>query len=321
MKQFLFIFLLAAGSMAPSRACLNIFGVDSSGRTHMVEHYFFSRVRFNGNTIAAKIKILNLKFRKGIYKYENISDYGAYLLMGGHFEEGMQIFRALIQKYPNDYSIRANTAVAYELNGNLDSALYWEQQAIAINPRAHGGSEWIHLKILEAKKNMQADANWCVTHHVTGIQDSVQKKLRHQNFEPDVIEQFRHFVDQLSERLPFTYGADPVMGKLLMELGDAYQVASVYRSYYCYALAQYFYPALQTQCTEKMERIKINYPVNNTEKKGVLDVIAGETERGREHYPPDDADVKKFIQNITERPAVKNDKLKTVNLVSLLEKI
>jgi hypothetical protein len=74
-------------------------------------------------------------------------------------------------------------------------------------------------------------------------------------------------------------------------------------------------------CAAKMQRIKANYPVRETGKKGLLDVIAGETEKGREQYPPDDADVKKFIQNIVDRPAVKSSKLKPVSISVLLEKI
>jgi len=37
--------------------------------------------------------------------------------------------------YPGNYSIAANLGTAYELLGNLDSALLWINRAVAINPQ------------------------------------------------------------------------------------------------------------------------------------------------------------------------------------------
>jgi hypothetical protein len=159
MKNFLAIIFTLLASAAS--ACLNIFAVDSTGNVHRLEHYFIYEAEFRQDAVARNLKDLEKKFAKNEYSYKNISDYGAYLLMAGRFNEGMQLFRALSQKYPDVYQICANTAVAYELTGNIDSALYWEKRATIIQPNAHSNSEWIHLKILEAKKQLLSDPD-CV---------------------------------------------------------------------------------------------------------------------------------------------------------------
>jgi hypothetical protein len=301
-------------------ACINIYAIDSSGKTHFVEHFFFSRISFNPKGVAAQVKQLNRQFKKGQFSHENISDYGAYLLMAGHVEEGLQLYRALIYKMPNVYEIQANLAVAYELNGNIDSAIYWQQKAVVTNPGAHNNSEWIHLKILEARKNMQTDAGWCLHNSVSqvALNDTNATKddliMRRERF-------YKSMIEQLNDRLPFALGNDPVMGKLLFELGEAYLPASMYRAYYCYALAQYLYPALQNKCNQKMEWIRSRYPATNN---GLTDELRNKyipRDKDRELMRPDDAEVQKFINRLIDRPALRNDNLVLFPLNTLLQKI
>lgn len=298
-----------------SEACINIFAIDSAGRAHYLSHWFFFSVEFRQKEITNEIKSVEKKFAAGDYSYQNISDYGAWLLMAGRFSEGLDIFRALSKKYPQVYEINANTAVAYELNGDIDSALYWETASLKINPEAHSGSEWIHLKILEARKQLQTDPDWCMHHNVTDVVNMIKQHYKFEEHE-DFNEGYRTFTDfmnQLEERFPFTYTEDPVMGKLLLELGDAYQVASIYRSYYCYALAQYLYPALKKEADEKMRLILMKYPAGTAKNFSNSDA--------RERVAPDPAEVKRFIRKIINRPAVRNTKIRLLNIAELVKKI
>lgn len=322
MKKIL-VFSLLIFSLQ-SRACINIFAVDSAGRGHYLSHWFFFSVEFRQKEITQKIKAAEKMFAAGQYSYQNISDYGAWLLMAGRYAEGLDLFRALSKKYPQVYEINANTAVAYELNGNIDSALYWERASLKINPTAHGNSEWIHLKILEARKQLQADPDWCLHHNVTDVVNRIKETYKfeeHEDFN-EGSRIFSDFMNQLEERFPFTYAEDKVMGKLMMELGDAYQAASIYRSYYCYALAQYLYPALKEETDEKMRLILMKYPAGTVESFGrAVSLKRTGNSESREMVAPDPAEVKRFIHKIIKRPAVYNKKIKPLNIQELVKKI
>jgi tetratricopeptide (TPR) repeat protein len=322
MKKILFIACILFSVKAS--ACLNIFAVDSAGRAHLLEHEFFFPIEFKQKAILKSIKTLERELSSGDANYKNISDYGAYLLMAGYFTEGLDIFRALSKKYPGVYEINANIAVAYELNGNIDSALYWEKAALQINPASHQHTEWIHLKILEARKKLQQDPDWCLKNNVTHILDSINKHYEFEQHEMnDGMFVFKDFLIQLNARFPFTYAEDKVMGKLMMELGDAYQVASIYRSYYCYAIAKYLYPALSATLDEKMRLIKMKYP-SGTARLGKQTITLEQDARDRsdrEMNLPSDPEVDQFINKLIERPALKNNKVKPVNIQDLIRKI
>ena len=308
-KIILIAFILLS---TKSNACLNIFSVDSTGRVHHLEHYFFFPIEFRQDYISKNLKALERKFNKKEYGYKNISDYGAYLLMAGHFKEGLDLFRALSKKYPAVYEVAANIAVAYELNSNIDSAIYWEKAAIAINPIAHKSTEWVHLKILEAKKKTLSDPYWCLNNNVTGIVELIKERYvfnQNENVEGNM---FSDLIYQLEERFSFTYAEDKVMGKLLFELGDAYQAASTFRSYYCYAIAKYLYPALSVSADEKMSQITRTYPKGAPEGNSVSD---------REKKLPDDNAVKKLIDRIVNRPPINNNLFTFINIEKLISNI
>jgi tetratricopeptide (TPR) repeat protein len=303
-------------------ACLNIFAVDSTGHVHYLEHYFFAEIEFRQDVIARNLKHLEKKFNNKDFSYKNISDYGAYLLMVGRFSDGLKIFRALSSKYNNVYEISANTAVAYELNGNIDSALLWEKHSLALSPGGHSYSEWIHLKILEAKKNLRTDPDWCLKNNVTGIVDSIKLNYRpafHEDGKGMWI--LNHFIAQLSERLPFTYNEDKALGKLLLELGDAYQIASIYRSYYCYALANYFYPAITPLTREKMQKIRNNYPRDSVSIEERQMVLKPRESSDKEMLPPDDREVNEFINRIIKRSPITKRKITSIPVEQLITRI
>lgn len=321
-KLFVLALLLFATN---AHACLNIFSFDSSGRVHYLEHEFLFSTYYKQNEIEKLLKKLERKFNKGDYSYQNVSNYGVYLLMAGRSKEGLDLFRALSKKYPGLYEICANTAVAYELNGNIDSAYLWQVKAMEINPQAHNNSEWIHLKILEARKHLLSDPGWCLDNNITGAVDSINSykeyfdQYGHENGNTRLI--FREFIDQLEDRFPFTYAEDKVMGKLMFELGDAYQSVSIYRAYYCYAIAKYLYPALSGPADKKMNEIRIKYPVNSVVSNGTTIKLTGKTFSDREMLPPDEAEVSRFINKLVNRPAVKALRFKPVRLDQLIDNI
>jgi tetratricopeptide (TPR) repeat protein len=314
-----FVFLILK-----SNACLNIFALDAKGRVHYLEHSFFFHLDFEKKEIQKDIKHLEKKFKKGNFDFKNISDYGAYLLMSGYYKEGLELFSALIQKHSDVYEIRSNIAVAYELNGRFDSAYFWEKKALELNPDAHDKSEWIHLNILEARIKSAADTNWCLNHSITGIVDSINKHYQFSIHEGGKeMWLFENFNKQLDERFPFTYPEDKVMGKLMMELGDAYQNVSVYRSYYCYAIAKYLYTQLAKAVDEKMDVIKNNYPKKTVSDGEFTITLPDRTKKGytREMLLPDEEDVRSFIDKLNFRTSLNPSIIKSADINFLISKI
>lgn len=305
-------------------ACLNIFAIDAAGRVHYIEHGFFFLLDFKKEAVQKEIKQLEKQFKKGHFNFKNISDYGAYLLMAGNYKEGLQLFTALIKKHGEVYEIRSNIAVAYELNGRFDSAYYWEKKALELNPDAHDKSEWVHLKILEARIQLAADSNWCLNNNVTGIIDTIKKNYKFSLNEGGYDSWlFEDFTSQLDERFPFTFPEDKVMGKLMLELGDAYQYASVYRAYYCYAIAKYLYPQLSKTATEKMAQIKNNYPskkVTEGENTIILPAKNG-TGYSSEMLLPDEDALNTFINKLSSRSLLSTMQAKMPDINFLLSKI
>jgi tetratricopeptide (TPR) repeat protein len=275
-----------------THACLNLFGIDSSGHRHHIEHRFIDNISFNQKYIREKAKQHAKMIEAGQVTYKEISDYGAYLLMAGQSAEGLYIFKQLIQKYPSDYTVNANLGVAYELNGNLDSALFYVKKAVSIDPRSHRGSEHVHIQFLEVKKELATSSNVIPS-----------KKILDINFKSDgpgaVNSTLQHALYQLNERLPFTLGVEPAMGWMFTEMGDGYMNQSVYRAYFCYQLAVYFHPMLLEQIKPKMEKAKKTWEEYAARERAA----GGNLWKNRETGIPTDKEISDFKKDLDQRPA------------------
>jgi tetratricopeptide (TPR) repeat protein len=151
---------------------------------------------------------------------ENYSDYGVTLCYSGEYAAAMKIFQEIEKKAPNKYQTAANIGTTYELLGKLDSALFWIKRGLKINPDSHGGSEWIHVKILEHEIAAKGDANYSLTHSILGWgfgKDTIPK----QNVKAEWIEHLRH---QLTERMVFVKPENTVVGQLIFEYANTYKM-------------------------------------------------------------------------------------------------
>jgi len=216
-----------------SLACLNHYHVNGSGKTTTgrFDLLSFRLVRFEKQRMLADYKIVTDTLKKRL-SIEYYSDYGALLLKAGYFNKGLEVFRFLNKKKPNEYNIVANLATAYELNGKNDSALFWINRALQLNTMSHYGSEWIHKQILEAKISMQKNPSWLSSHAVFS-----GTNLKH-------AEVLDHFGYQLHERIPFTGTPDALMSEILEQYGDlVLQQASVSEAWKIFSAAKAYNPA------------------------------------------------------------------------------
>ncbi len=156
---------------------------------------------------------------KSTQKIEDLSDYGALLVYNGQYEKAKALFINIENKKPGLYATASNLGTTYELLGQNDSAYYWIKKALKINPNSHEGSEWIHLKILEAKINSKGDEKYFLTHSVLSLDFGDSKKP--ENIKKYDLEQLKsQLYHQLNERISFIKPKDQIVGQLLFDLGN-----------------------------------------------------------------------------------------------------
>ncbi|HYC88696.1 MAG TPA: tetratricopeptide repeat protein [Thermoanaerobaculia bacterium] len=156
------------------------------------------------------------------------NDYAVTLLHTGETAEAIRILRALEKERPGRYETAVNLGTALELAGQNAEALRWIREGIRRNSNAHDGTEWLHVRILEAKLALARDPKWLATHSIVGLdfgQDVVPKKLhfwpddnRGREATPSVVR--RAFYYQIDERVDFVKPPDPVFAGLLFDWGN-----------------------------------------------------------------------------------------------------
>lgn len=165
---------------------------------------------------------------------EDYSDYAAALVYLGEYQTAKRAYKEIELIQPNLYTTASNLGTIYELIGKPDSALFWIERAMELNPDSHGGSEWIHVNILEFKLNGDAD----IQSSILGLEfgDSV---IPSNPNEYDLRELERHIEHQLRERTTFVKPKNQIVGNLYFDYSNIVaQTLNVESALESYALAQ-----------------------------------------------------------------------------------
>lgn len=241
----LFVFILFGFN---GQSCVNTYHtVDAHGNIHELGQTGFRG--FNKNFNLPKINrnlpdlLKKIEVEKSPYL---LSDYAILLMKAGKTAEALEILQVLSVHLPNEYKIAANLGTAYELNGQLDSALVYIQKGLDINPNSHEGSEWVHVRILETKIAMLNQPNLLDNRSVLQLtaKEIVDTSVRN------------HIEIQIRERFPFCPGPDPIMASLLIDLGDCY--AETFSFEYAkafYNMAEGYYGADQDLVRAKTQKM------------------------------------------------------------------
>lgn len=146
-------------------------------------------------------------------------DLGTMYLYTGQYLDAKKIFQRITLKSSGIYQTEGNLATAYELLGQNDSALYWVKKACEIDSNAYNDSEWIHIKILEAKMKANGNEQYLWDNSILSL-----------DFGNDVIPVNKNNIDlerlekqlyyQLEERMSHYSPKDPVVAQLLFDLGN-----------------------------------------------------------------------------------------------------
>lgn len=236
-------------------ACINHYhSVDAHGDMHSWGEDImvgFNK-NFNYELIASKLPNAEQKFLESKSPFD-LSDYAVLLMKGGKFEESLLIFQALNKHLPNEYKLAANLGTAYELNGELDSALKYINRGMELNANAHDGSEWVHIKVLETKQKLTTHPDYLAEHAVLGLTEA-EKKDSAVRVQLEI---------QIRERFPFSPGPDPIMASLVFDLAECYSnTMSIEHAKALYQIAEQYYgynPELTQPKIDEMIRLRAEY--------------------------------------------------------------
>ncbi len=241
--------LLLVSCFTTGFSCYNeYYALDAKGNFHPIE---MDKIRFNQffdqKDIEKQLIQLERKLQKST-DFRLLSDYGLHLVQAGKVEEALILFGKLAELHPNEYSIIANLGTTYELSGQNEKALEYIKKGIQINPNSHKGSEWIHVKILEAKIALEKDPDYLEENSVLNLNPQQKKSQK----------VFDQLYIQLQERFPFSpKEANPVMADLFVEMGDFYfDHISYEHAKAFYQIAKLYYKSARKDIDEKIERAR-----------------------------------------------------------------
>ena len=150
--------------------------------------------------------------------FNDRSDYSIALMYLGRSKEAVDLLQSLEKEQPGHYFVAANLGTAYELTGNNENAAHWIAEGIRRNPDSHEGTEWLHLKILEAKIAQQKDPDYFKKHSVLELTPQEMTDETPIGKEKISAEKLAEAIEhQLGERMQFVKPPDPAVASLLFD--------------------------------------------------------------------------------------------------------
>jgi tetratricopeptide (TPR) repeat protein len=251
MRQILIFVLLLLPPSPPASACLNYYGKNIRGEAVETSDDVSSPMKLlrqlTDRTEHIEIRDRDLGIEPAAnadFKIRN--DYAAKLIHQGKTKRAIEILESIEKSTPGEYRVAANLGTAYELDGDVERALKWISEGIQRYPEVHLGTEWLHVRILEVKRELAKNPDWLQTHTVLDFDfgtDLVPKMPTTwgKMGEYRVLTALRY---QLHERLAFVAPPDPIMGELIGILADSAAIKSpVEYAVPLYDLALTFKPA------------------------------------------------------------------------------
>ena len=232
------LLFLALGTTYP---CGNEYGYSLSGARIYTRYFYLAEGmdKFDIPKINERLEELKTKLSNDPSNYRTLSDIAANLMKIGKADSSVKILEKLIADYPNEYNVIANLGTSYELTGELDSAYKYIARGLELNSSSHRGSEWIHLKILEAKLKDKDSPGWIRRYPIITVEDLIERRDASTSQRSFTYQVNNHFFYQIRTRAPFTPAPNLVIANLLTTLGDFHEAEGTYENAllaYTYAL-------------------------------------------------------------------------------------
>ena len=196
-------------------ACVNEFDynpLDQQSHVIPMDGKIQKSMNKNEAQLAKEAKVL-LALYDSTKNTNHYSDYGAKLIYLGKYKAAKEVYFKIEKTNPNQYATASNLGTLYELTGQNDSALFWIKKAIQLNPASHGGSEWIHVKILEFKMAGKSNYDQSILGLNFGEDEVPNKEDSKHNLS-------YHISHQLGERLNFIAPPNKIMGNIYFDYGN-----------------------------------------------------------------------------------------------------
>jgi len=227
MKAIIFL----VGTAFPALACINISGINLDGKPIEVGESFLGaqKAYLQPNAKQQEEDKKRWENRRGDLEKKiaagpgvrDRSDYGGVLAMLGEFAKAKEVLEAAEAAEPGNYAVAANLGTVYELLGDDAKALEWIRKGIERNPSSHKGTEWVHVKILEAKQSISKDPKWLETNTVLGLDYGTDARPAAKSQPADTKYYLVGSLSyQLRERMQFVKAPDALVGDLLFNLGN-----------------------------------------------------------------------------------------------------
>lgn len=101
--------------------------------------------------------------------HANRSDLAAVLIRLGKPASAIVILETVESRHPGEYIVASNLGTAYEMTGDVETALEWIEEGLRRNANAHYGTEWVHLAVLRAKQRIADDPRWLAANSILGL--------------------------------------------------------------------------------------------------------------------------------------------------------
>jgi tetratricopeptide (TPR) repeat protein len=201
----------------PAAACLNTFDSNLLVAQQMGDE----------KEVAKIIAGLEADFKKDP-SLEHSNDLSVARVLTHRYDQAIALLRETERSFPGKAIVAANLGTALELNGDDAEAVRWIREGVRRDPSEHKGSEWLHVRILEAKEALAKDPNWLQKNTVLGVDFGTELKPRasgpmpvDENGAPRSFKSVAESIEyQLNERTKFVKPPDPIVADLYAAQGD-----------------------------------------------------------------------------------------------------
>jgi hypothetical protein len=155
--------------------------------------------------------------------FSNLNELAVVTTRLGRPKPAIRLLLALERQWPGRYETATNLGTALELAGADAVALRWIREGIRRNPGSHEGSEWLHVRILEAKVAGKIGSSMLGLDYGYAPTPQLPGALPAGNDGKPVAspaQLARHLVVQLGERVQFVPPRDPVVAALFFDWGN-----------------------------------------------------------------------------------------------------
>lgn len=190
------------------------------------------------DTLEAQEKKFEYEKAKNALTLKTATNFGVSLIRKGQYKKAIKVLHEAEKRIPNVATTAANLGTAYELDSDNEKALYWIKKGVERDNHEHAGTEWLHVKILEAKIALEKDKDWLTEHNVIGLpihafnKEAIDRYKEEDNMfsrqafgtpfyvtdflnnDHELIDILRAIQYQLDERVQFVKPTDPVVADL-----------------------------------------------------------------------------------------------------------